>query len=107
MLEKSQSGEPASACDSEPMRQAIVDLLQNALEASREGSPGRISIHAEVVEPGAEAIRAGGFGPTATVGRYVAREVPDTGCGMDEETRNKILDPVFSTKFMGRGRTPT
>jgi PAS domain S-box-containing protein len=94
---------PLVRTDSEHMRQAIVDLVLNAVEAIGDGAPGRISISAEAVEMGEESIRTRGFGPAATPGQYVALEVRDTGCGMDEETRNKIFDPFFTTKFMGRG----
>ena len=36
-------------------------------------------------------------------GTYVAVEVQDTGCGMSEEVKAKIFDPLFTTKTRGRG----
>jgi PAS domain S-box-containing protein len=100
-----QSGAPVPPVrtDSAQMRQAVVDLVLNAVEAIGEGSSGRISVGTTVVEIGKESIQTGEFGPAADTGKYVALEVRDTGCGMDEETRNKIFDPFFTTKFMGRG----
>jgi signal transduction histidine kinase len=79
------------------MRQVIVDLVMNAVEAIREGAAGTISVRAGTMEVGE------GFMSAVTAGKYVVLEVWDTGCGMNEETQKKIFDPFFTTKFTGRG----
>jgi CheY-like chemotaxis protein len=36
-------------------------------------------------------------------GQFVFVEVTDTGCGMDAYTQDRLFEPFFSTKFVGRG----
>ena len=36
-----------------------------------------------------------------TPGKYVKITVADTGTGMDESTKGRILDPFFATKDVG------
>jgi PAS domain S-box-containing protein len=88
---------PSVITDSRQMRQVIVDLVMNALEAIREGSSGTIWVRTAAVELDEGAIS------DVSAGRYVELEVLDTGCGMNEETQKKIFDPFFTTKFTGRG----
>jgi PAS domain S-box-containing protein len=88
---------PSVTTESGQMRQVIVDLVMNALEAIREGAGGTISVRTAAVDLDEGAIR------DVSAGRYVELEVLDTGCGMNEETQKKIFDPFFTTKFAGRG----
>lgn len=41
--------------------------------------------------------------PGSHTGKYILLEINDTGCGMGQETRDKIFNPFFTTKGMGRG----
>jgi CheY-like chemotaxis protein len=43
-----------------------------------------------------------GFGPLAP-GNYLELMVSDTGHGMDQQTRDRIFEPYFTTKRTGRG----
>ena len=97
-------GIPPVEADRTQMRQVLLDLVKNAVEAIGEGVSGRVSVRTEVVEIDGKSVQRVDFGPAAMpAGKYVALEVRDTGCGMDEETQNRIFDPFFTTKFMGRG----
>ena len=79
---------PAIDADGNQLQQMVVNLLTNAAEA-----------HAReiVVRTGAMA------GGDLSAHPSVFLEVKDDGAGMDEETRMRIFDPFFSTKFTGRG----
>ena len=94
---------PLVKTDAAQMRLAIVDMVMNAAEAIGENAPGRILIGMASREIDRDTIRKCGFAPSAAPGQYIILEIGDTGCGMDEETRKKIFDPFFSTKFVGRG----
>jgi PAS domain S-box-containing protein len=95
---------PRIETDAGQALQVIEDLLTNAAEAIGEGAAGTISISTQATDIEQEFTWQSEFGPVeVAAGRYVALEVRDTGCGMDEETRKKIFDPFFTTKFTGRG----
>jgi PAS domain S-box-containing protein len=95
---------PPIETDRMQLRQVLIDLLTNAVEAIGEGVPGRVSVRIAAVEIDGKSVRRNDLGPVGLpLGSYVAVEVRDTGCGMDEETKNRIFDPFFTTKFMGRG----
>ena len=93
---------PAVEGDSTQIRQVLMNLLTNASEAI-DDRPGVISIATGFVDCDAQYLNQSGLDHEPAPGRYAFVEVSDTGCGMDEETRRKIFDPFFSTKFTGRG----
>jgi signal transduction histidine kinase/DNA-binding response OmpR family regulator len=75
---------PTVMGDASELREAITNLVFNAVDAMPDG--GTIMIRTEALSP-----------PRG--GRAHARlEVSDTGPGMDEDTRQRCLDPFFTTK---------
>jgi signal transduction histidine kinase/ActR/RegA family two-component response regulator len=77
--------------DRSQLFQMLMNLCINSRDAMAGG--GRLTVKARLSDP-AEA-RDGG--------RHVLITVQDTGLGMDEETRERIFEPFFSTKERGRG----
>jgi signal transduction histidine kinase/CheY-like chemotaxis protein len=63
------------------IRQAVTNLILNAVDAMPEG--GTLSLHTWM----------GGAAPA-----HVILEVTDTGIGMDEEAQERCFEPFFSTK---------
>jgi two-component system cell cycle sensor histidine kinase/response regulator CckA len=82
------------------IRQVLMNLVLNASEAIGD-TQGVITVTAAQVSGGRDL--APNNATDLTPGDYVRIEVSDTGCGMTEETKEKIFDPFFSTKFAGRG----
>ncbi|GEM_PF-1484512 len=96
-------GLPLVEGDPTQLRQVILNLVTNAAEAL-EARPGTVRISLEAVAaadlpPGLHF----GHGEPPGGGTYVRLQVTDDGKGMDDEVRQKIFDPFFSTKRPGRG----
>ncbi len=93
---------PAIEGDPTQIRQIVMNLITNASDAIGEGS-GVITVATSLVEADRATFADTFLDDPLTPGSYVCLEVTDTGVGMTRETRAKIFDPFFSTKFTGRG----
>jgi two-component system NtrC family sensor kinase len=83
-LDADLDGHPVVRADFGQLRQAFVNVLLNAVEASKRGDTLQVR---SVTDPKGE----------------VVVSVTDTGVGIDEEHLNHILDPFFTTKEKGTG----
>ncbi len=75
------------------IEQVIMNLAVNAQDAMPEG--GRLIMETAMVELDEEYAASR---PDVQTGSHVMLAVSDTGCGIDEETQEKIFEPFFSTK---------
>ena len=84
--------------DRTQIEQLLVNLAVNARDAMPEGGLLRIAT-ANFLADEAAAREYPGLRP----GKYVRLTVSDTGGGMGEETRQRALEPFFTTKPLGQG----
>jgi PAS domain S-box-containing protein len=95
---------PAILADPDQLSQVFGNLILNAVQAMPDG--GCVTISTELIEPDlicnpqsatlAPALRAG-----ASAG--VRIQVSDTGAGIPKENREKLFEPLFTTKPKGIG----
>lgn len=83
--------------DPNQLEQVILNLVVNARDAMPEG--GRLWIETSNCQIATAAPASSGPPP----GQYVVLSVRDTGCGMSEETRQRVFEPFFTTKELGKG----
>jgi signal transduction histidine kinase len=74
---------PGIKLDAEQIRRALINLLDNAVEAT--DPPGKVTVAAHA-EDG-----------------HLEIQVADTGRGIPSEVRDKLFRPYFSTKGRGTG----
>ncbi len=78
---------PPVPCDPDKVAQVVMNLLLNAVQAMAGGGEARISLR-EVTR-----------GPR----RFACIEVSDTGPGVPEDLRDRIFNPLFTTRPGGAG----
>jgi two-component system cell cycle sensor histidine kinase/response regulator CckA len=80
------------------IEQLVMNLVINARDAMESG--GRLTISTRDVEfDRSQALPSSSVRP----GRYVALQVSDTGCGMDDVVKQQIFEPFFTTKAADKG----
>ena len=79
--------------DADQIREVLVNLVKNAVEALPDG--GELAISTANVQIGEEYAAQHA---DAHSGPYVMLSVADTGAGMDERTRARVFEPFFTTR---------
>lgn len=88
--------------DEVQIRQVLLNLVTNASDAHR-GTSGSITVRVEKKDVPGDIFRKAIFASGDGGGQYAVLEVSDTGGGISDDVLDKIFDPFFSTKGMGRG----
>ncbi|MBF2054241.1 MAG: PAS domain S-box protein [Candidatus Sericytochromatia bacterium] len=81
------------------LEQVIMNLAVNARDAMSGAGDLAISLQQAYFTQSLQNRYFGEFKP----GRYICLTVRDSGCGMDEEVRERIFEPFFTTKDLGKG----
>lgn len=84
--------------DAGQIEQVLMNLATNARDAMPKG--GELTIETAHQHIDDFFVQSHGWGKP---GHYALVTVTDTGCGMDEATRNRIFEPFYTTKEAGKG----
>jgi signal transduction histidine kinase/NAD-dependent dihydropyrimidine dehydrogenase PreA subunit len=76
---------PVLMIDHIQLRQALVNLVMNAVDSMPDGGTLRMSVR------------------SACNGDDIRIEIADTGCGIPPENLSRLFTPFFTTKAMGKG----
>lgn len=93
---------PAVDVDLSQIQQVVMNLITNSAEAIGDKS-GVVTVVTGMMDVDQAYLSTTRVGEGLLVGPHVFLEISDTGCGMDEETLEKMFDPYFTTKVTGGG----
>ncbi|MEN6438889.1 MAG: PAS domain S-box protein [Syntrophobacter sp.] len=86
--------------DATQIHQVLMNLCTNAAHAMN--GVGVLTVNLSRVDPDGKYL-AGLSAPELSPGPYLKLSVSDTGCGMDCKALERIFDPYFTTKEVGKG----
>lgn len=84
--------------DPSRINEMVLNLATNAVDAM--GNKGALFVRLFGKNLDKE---INGHGRKIAPGKYTVIEVMDTGCGMDEQTLDRVFDPFFTTKPVDKG----
>ena len=84
-IEEHYESAPTIGADSKVLSRAVINLIENALQAMVDGGTMRVGV--SCIEPNGD----------------VELSVSDTGTGLSREARRRLFEPYFSTKSSGTG----
>jgi PAS domain S-box-containing protein len=93
---------PSIEADPIQLRQVVLNLITNASEALGDDG-GTIAIATGSVRADRPYLAHFELAGELPEGGYACLDVSDGGAGMDADTRARLFDPLFTTKFTGRG----
>ena len=89
---------PSIEADASSVEQVVMNMVVNARDAMPSG--GKLTIATSAVRIDDDYVVKN---PEASRGEFVCLSVSDTGCGMDEMTKQRLFEPFFTTKEVGKG----
>lgn len=89
---------PRVEADNGMLEQVVMNLVVNSRDAMPKG--GKLSMTTSQVTLDSSYAR---LHSEARPGEFVCLTVADTGCGMERKTLERIFEPFFSTKEVGKG----
>ncbi|MDB5956426.1 PAS domain-containing protein [Ramlibacter sp.] len=99
VLEASLPGPPLVVIgDATELHQVVMNLCSNAMQAM--SGSGHLHVDLAVTEIAEQSVLSHG---TLRPGPHACLCVGDEGCGMDEATLSRMMEPFFTTKEVGRG----
>lgn len=93
---------PPIQADAGQLQQLVLNLVLNGAEAIGD-KEGEVSVRVRVRDVPASELTQFYAGFSLPQRPYTEIVVRDSGDGMDEETLQRIFDPFYTTKFLGRG----
>ncbi len=89
----------AVLADPVQIHQVMMNLCTNAFHAMEEGGGQLKIVLSPILLAAGEDSENRGLAP----GKYLSLQVADTGTGMDSSIQDRIFDPYFTTKELGKG----